>query len=48
MRRQEAMGSKVLKVLNLLKVLNFSGAGKITIFTCTFTVGRVAPGWVAG
>ena len=34
MRRQEATGSKVLKVL---KVLNFSGTGKTNIFTCTFT-----------
>jgi hypothetical protein len=33
-RDQQATGSKVLKVL---KVLNFSGAGKINIFTCTFT-----------
>ena len=25
------------KVLKVLKVLNFSGTGKFTIFTCTFT-----------
>ena len=34
MRRQVATESKVLKVV---KVLNFSGAGKSTIFMCTFT-----------
>ena len=34
---------KVLKVLNLLKVLNFSGTGKTNIFTCTF-IGAAAKG----
>ena len=36
-RRRVATESKVLEVLKVLKVLNFSGTGKSNIFKCTFT-----------